>query len=1451
MKKLSFLLMVVNIYAFTPVCNVFSDVLQTRNTGSKIIPNSGATSNMYDSSCVVNTTAILNNSNNHTEILCNSKDATASGNLGSKLSINYSFNVESANVDKKPFSFWWGNYDKKITSNNQILNNANYNTITQDWHNYSFSLTYNGDKKINNFKDILNNVTIDKMEDNDLYIGYFTTKGWSNTNLILKGTAHNIEIYQLQSSGSNKFSTSLNAKNYIKIHELNLNSSQDDTIIIKAPKVVIDKLNGGNNYTNIKIYANNIDIGSINLAQYNQIEIHPYTPSANVTFHSNSITASSSSTLILDSGNYYTKSFSVPGTSSSSSIRAYDNNQIVNFYIDGDFKPGNNPGINSDGNNAKFGTLPPLNFRMFINGDLQTGGGGTTFNALVYVEGKADLGSPTYLKGALSAGNDISAGNGSKFYYDSSILDSAFGICKIPLKFDNNYSCSIFPTVLTAYDTLTLSSNDIFNTCDLSTNHYIETGNATCRACGNCNIIDIPKNKYNHTMLETSKTNSNTINSDTIFNEKEYGNYLFNKSNQNITLSPTKTYDDNPTKLMLFGNVKFDKPQQTLNLDEGDYYFKSFISTSSHFKMCPNGNVRIFVKNNFELNGDNIDTNCGNGHIFVYTTKDAIIGHNGGGNTDLHLYIYAKRNVIVNNNANASDIYGAITAENNITVNGNNVNFHYENNYLNDFGIGKCKLCYDENYVSQDGFKMFMFSACTPFTPCKFDMPIRNVDSNTLDSVKVTETYKKSSTIAMDFFGMKADTIDKDGNHVGNGATTNKSSNYSFFNIIDLGLNSESTTYDFGNNYPTYEPNKNYYRAYRSSTLSFSINLNPKDMFSQWKDSVVYLAEYNADGKHYAIRIDACPYINDSTNKKPTGFLDAWDDYNTSRGLNDRNISTKIVNKPFNLTIAYIPTGYKVNTSSADVEYYLKDINNNAILSTKNILTIPSNTYIHTIHTYKINKAYKNVKVEFKVCANYDSYGYVLYPLATCKHKDTCNSNTTKNKICYRYFQNSDAFAIRPNSFKITGNGINRADNNISFISIKALDYANNETNNYNEESNNLNIKANDINPSCNVATPTYNFTFKNGLANIDYIKYPEVGDIKLILSEKVGKEFAIVDEDDTLDNDRLISEGTSPNFAVLPDHFSIYNLNLQNFNNGSFTYLSKDLEMSSILQAIIEAQNANNQITHNYSSNCYAKKLDVNITHSSDTSMNHLNNILTQYSSTPKNNPISFTLNENNFTNGDANLNLKINFDRSPNRNYEVNPFTLTLNNISVEDENHTIGVANINQSTKFIYGRVVTEDKTTIDNEVNLTIKFEDYNGFEWKINTAHNNKIYGDVNSTYTSANVNIILNESLIHNGIQDITISPNVNTRPYKVKLHLNIPTWLWYSLYNMVYASPNSNNTKCSTHPCDNVLFLKSGNKGWAGAGTNENDNNVTKNTINSKIKQNTKKNNNFHKISW
>ena len=98
-----------------------------------------------------------------------------------------------------------------------------------------------------------------------------------------------------------------------------------------------------------------------------------------------------------------------------------------------------------------------------------------------------------------------------------------------------------------------------------------------------------------------------------------------------------------------------------------------------------------------------------------------------------------------------------------------------------------------------------------------------------------------------------------------------------------------------------------------------------------------------------------------------------------------------------------------------------------------------------------------------------------------------------------------------------------------------------------------------------------------------------------MTIHEISGSEYALVDADDTPDDQRLITPFVRQ-IKVVPNGFSIDG----NFTNGSngFTYLSNfeayptatDRNVSALLDLNISARSATNAITTNYTALCYAK---------------------------------------------------------------------------------------------------------------------------------------------------------------------------------------------------------------------------------------------------------------------
>jgi len=612
------------------------------------------------------------------------------------------------------------------------------------------------------------------------------------------------------------------------------------------------------------------------------------------------------------------------------------------------------------------------------------------------------------------------------------------------------------------------------------------------------------------------------------------------------------------------------------------------------------------------------------------------------------------------------------------------------------------------------------------------------------------------------------------------------------------------------------------------------------------KPGKFYLILDNAYGARIVDGNATGTIINNQNNIYTTGPFDAWD---TDHNISDRNITTKIVGKEFNLTIASINKDNNATEKKPGIVVKYALVSNEGNLSGWRDFNATNNETITA--SYTINKADKNVSVMFKVCANYIEKKYILKPYNNCHNE--CNPNDKANEVCLRKFKSSDDFAIRPAKYKvlepnqklIAGKDIN--------ITVQALDYNGNLINDFNFTSAPVELNITDalgcktgiLNKPSSLQT-TLNFI--NGEANLT-LNYSEVGDLNISVKEyKNGFEYARTDENDSIDSSGnvetneilLIGEGNSTLSRFYPDHFEI-NATYNNFNNGSFTYVSSDLNMSALLDINITAENEDNGTTHNYNKNCYSEDFNLSFSYEikpSDFNVTKnipkLKYILNSIADTREGNITTnnYYLNFPNLTknlfntddNGSAHISVKINFDKNYSNSFEE--FNMTIRDVNVSDVNGTFGTRDINDSARFIYGRIKVSNAAAYSNDINTTFEYQYWTDEGWVVNKDHNDtNDTNDGNVTITSplyapnpsdVTVDIIRQSSKdILEGKEKIKIS-TTHSLPYSAKIHLKINSWLWYHPLAKDYKAPDSNNTDCLTHPCMKVDFLTSG-EGWGG----------------------------------
>jgi len=607
-----------------------------------------------------------------------------------------------------------------------------------------------------------------------------------------------------------------------------------------------------------------------------------------------------------------------------------------------------------------------------------------------------------------------------------------------------------------------------------------------------------------------------------------------------------------------------------------------------------------------------------------------------------------------------------------------------------------------------------------------------------------------------------------------------------------------------------------------------------------------------------------------TTQSNATAIMDAWDTFrdDNNKPPSNRNISTKIVNKPFKVSLGAINatgTKYENKIDSVDVAIYdshIKQISNENIT-----FDCKTNPHLNQTDDFTVDKAVKEAFVGFKLCGIYNANSdtFTMHTNNECSgsiHTCKASSNFPEWHVCF----SSDGFAIRPKEYNISvvPNSAIKAGEDFN-ITINALDYNEDKVNNYNEnitinQSNSVHLQYSALDTT-NCITDTLikvsDANFTNGVANLT-LNYKEVGDLVLTVSEVEGSEYAYIDSNDTSDTNRKIDTSTTT-IRLIPDHFSIIG-KYRDFHispENNFTYISDDLSMSSKLELNITALAKDNNITTNYHKECAAKTFDLNISFDYSEMPNNLskliglvkedNNLVAGtidiYQDLDKNISLDSMVKDyfvSSIHKGSALVNVKIGFNRkyySP-----QNPFDLNIKDVNITDEDGVKGDVSIEQNATYLYARVQSTKYLYDDIETNSTktpIKVEVYcdkwppstkclgidvlnsvtNDSKWYISLDHN-QTNGDGNISFkTNDDGNVTSEVNITNSGINsDVTVTTNSDDRPAIMDIEIKdsgagvvTSNWLIYNKDLSASDLPKPPNPFCK------VRFI--GNSTWSGEG--------------------------------
>lgn len=1013
----------------------------------------------------------------------------------------------------------------------------------------------------------------------------------------------------------------------------------------------------------------------------------------------------------------------------------------------------------------------------------------------------------------------------------------------------NTYSCDIFANVIVTYDHLDVSGTNNGQACGTDEISYPAgqiSGTLDCLsdiACGgtgaSCDRIDPPANQltYNWTHPDDPILNESPTDP-TPLTDLSYGHLDYSGGSAYFNASFENPYNDN--KYMYIGDATFD--QTLITFTSGDYYFESFSITKNkndvdNFKIdATNGPVRIFIRGDISLELNNLYLN-GSGSskdLFIYVGDDFINPGSGGGNTHMNAYFYVEGDVLLNNNSNNWIIEGGITAEGSITIEGNNPDF-IQSDDAGNLGYGACTICFQEPSA-----------ALTDISTTVLNQGLAD-----LSNVIVSKAYT--------YAGYTTNT------HTTTTGTSSPSSTIDVSTFNSQYTNFASTANGFVYNIGNFTTDQ-------SETLtddtSITFNLDDYNLTNanQGNVNALFIADYTDDDKNYKVAINMC-WEGGVTSFELTGPFDAWDIFrdNNVTVPADRNISTKIVNKPFQLSLASLDensTAYEVKTGTGNIEVALYPTDSLTAISNTLIFDANTTEHIATSSDFNVTNASKDTIVGFKLCATYESGTYTLYPIAECSSAVLygCDEETSTKKmlVC----RATDNLAIRPNEFEITapaGEDIelltSAKDYNLSLIAEQ--DNSTSASSDYNITnahtiltlSKTMYDRDDIIDNSLNgtLSFSASGFDINDGSAiNTVGIKFTDVGKVDINISDTSWSDVDIDDTSgDCSDTGRYICGDINATF--IPSHFVLNDVNLSNFNANSFTYISNQMsDISAQLTTRIQAQNNDNNPTRNFDSASWENNVSINIiiVPQNTTDTNNITITMDSNESNISNLSLGFSDSNRSIVTSPIEVNpLQFNFKRDI--NVSLNPFFVTGNDVNISVTSlYTAPISGLTKTVSgsslsdnnatFVYGRTNTPRTRIVGPTGSAFIYYEVFcneatgcnksllpnsttatytNDPRWFVNTFHTNAsgIPGTVSQKGSSALVTV----TTLPTGSHPDSVALNYNESkgyPYKTTMENNASSWL---LYNRFDAGDSNNEFE---------VEFEGGDSNWAG----QDDANIT-----------------------
>ncbi len=409
----------------------------------------------------------------------------------------------------------------------------------------------------------------------------------------------------------------------------------------------------------------------------------------------------------------------------------------------------------------------------------------------------------------------------------------------------------------------------------------------------------------------------------------------------------------------------------------------------------------------------------------------------------------------------------------------------------------------------------------------------------------------------------------------------------------------------------------------------------------------------------------------------------------------DRNITTKIANKPFKLTV--------IAKNDFDGTP-LKDVN------------------ITQLDLYSCSGSPIRVPWWKDTPHITDTNGLAQLPPLQEANSYPCvkvKAYATMEDMNGTYVQfSSDSFAIRPDHYSFTLPSDIKAGEEFN-LTIEAKDALGNTIPTYNETLNSsYEIIVKEKKPGCATASlDLMGANFINGVLRKE-TNYPEVGDLNLTIHEINATAYAIEDRNDTAFSDLLIP----PAFAEIKIHPEKIALSWELLGSGSdITYFSNDPEaMGAMLKIVLAAKGKAGNVLQNYSSGCYANDIEVKVTYRVEGSAGESPHIRVHDANTSSyiadktlhlpmgDDTFSYTLSRSKFQNGLRTEPLKINFARAD--NVPMEPLSLAIKELNISEPT-THSSLTKTEKQNFYFARAHVIDQSAKGDQLDAKVYYEVY--------------------------------------------------------------------------------------------------------------------------------------------